>query len=142
MPYLRLDLAKPYPAQTKRDLAARLCRLYADVMQTQLWRPNVGIAELGEDNLFHLGADGLEPITMVLVETRRGRSLDQRLELGRGIVDICVEVLGVPRKTVLVEFTVHTGDEMLRDGEWAGDWTAAESSAESPATSAQSAQDS
>ena len=72
MPYLRLDLAKTYPSQTKRDLAARLCSLYADVMQTQLWRPNVGIAELGEDNLFRLGADGLEPITMVLVEIRRG----------------------------------------------------------------------
>jgi phenylpyruvate tautomerase PptA (4-oxalocrotonate tautomerase family) len=66
MPYLRLDLTKTYPSQTKRELAARLCRLYADVMQTQLWRPNVGIAELGEDNLFHLGADGLEPVTMVL----------------------------------------------------------------------------
>jgi hypothetical protein len=92
MPYLRLDLAKTYPSQTKRDLAARLCRLYADVMQTQLWRPNVGIAELGEDNLFHLSADGLEPITMVLVEIRRGRSLDRRLELGRRIVDICGEV--------------------------------------------------
>jgi phenylpyruvate tautomerase PptA (4-oxalocrotonate tautomerase family) len=136
MPYLRLDLAKTYPSQTKRELAARLCRLYADVMQTQLWRPNVGIAELGEDNLFHLGADGLQPITMVLVETRRGRSPDQRLELGRGIVDICSEVLGVPRKTVLIEFTVHSGDEMLRDGEWTGDWTAAEASAARPATHA------
>jgi hypothetical protein len=72
MPYLRLDLAKTYPSQTKRDLAARLCRLYADVMQTQLWRPNVGTAELGEDDRFHLGADGLEPTTMVLVEIRCG----------------------------------------------------------------------
>ena len=103
-------------------------------MQTQLWRPNVGIAELGEDNLFHLGADGLEPITMVLVEIRRGRSLDRRLELGRRIVDICGELLGVPKRTVLVEFTGHSGDEILRDGEWAGDWTAAEASAERPAT--------
>ena len=128
MPYLRLDLAKTYPSQTKRELATRLCHLYADVMQTQLWRPNVGIAELGRDNLFHLGDDGLESITMVLVEIRRGRSLDLRLELGRRIVDICAEVLGVPKKTVLVEFTIHSGDEMLRDGEWAGDWTAAEAS--------------
>jgi hypothetical protein len=63
---------------------------------------------------------------MVLVEIRRGRSLDQRLELGRRIVDICGDVLGVPKRTVLVEFSVHSGDEMLRDGEWAGDWTAAE----------------
>ena len=128
MPYLRLDLAQTYPSQTKRELAARLCHLYADVMQTQLWRPNVGIAELGEDNLFDLGKDGLESITMVLVEMRRGRSLDLRLELGRRIVDICAEVLGVPKRTVLVEFTVHTGEEILRDGEWAGEWTAAEAS--------------
>jgi phenylpyruvate tautomerase PptA (4-oxalocrotonate tautomerase family) len=116
MPYLHLDLAQSYPSETKRELATRLCHLYADVMQTQLWRPNVGIAELGEDNLFHLGKDGLESITMVLVEIRRGRSPDVRLELGRRIVDICAEVLGVPKRTVLVEFTVHTGDEMLRDG--------------------------
>ena len=129
MPYLHLDLAKTYPSETKRELATRLCHFYADVMQTQLWRPNVGIAELGEDNLFHLGEDGLESITMVLVEIRRGRSLDQRLELGRRIVDICSEVLDVPRRTVLVEFTVHTGEEILRDGKWAGDWTEAEASA-------------
>jgi hypothetical protein len=128
MPYLHLDLAKTYPSQTNRELAVRLCRLYADVMQTQPWRPNVGIAELGEDNLFHLGEDGLEPITMVLAEIRRGRPLDLRLELGRRIVDICAEVLGVPERTVLVEFTVHTGDEILRDGAWAGEWTHAEAS--------------
>jgi hypothetical protein len=34
------------------------------VMQTQLWRPNVGMAELGEDNLLHLGKNGLESITV------------------------------------------------------------------------------
>jgi hypothetical protein len=118
MPYLRLDLAKTYPSETKRELATRLCHLYADVMKTQLWRPNVGIAELGGDILFHLGEDGLESVTMVLVEIRRGRSLALRLELGRRIVDICAEVLGVPKRTVLVE---HTGEEILRDGEWAGE---------------------
>jgi phenylpyruvate tautomerase PptA (4-oxalocrotonate tautomerase family) len=132
MPYLHLDVAKIYPSETKRELAKRLCHLYADVMQTQLWRPNVGIAELGQQNLFHLGDNGLESITMVLVEIRRGRSLDQRLELGRRIVDICSEVLNVPKRTVLVEFTVHTGDEILRDGRWAGDWTDAEASAGRP----------
>lgn len=111
MPYLHLDVAKTYPAETKRELASRLCHLYADVMQTQLWRPNIGICELGEDNLFHLGKDGLESITMVLAEIRRGRSQDRRLELGRRIVDICSEVLGVPKRTVFVEFTAHSGDE-------------------------------
>ena len=129
MPYLHLDLAKTYPSETKQELATRLCHLYAHVMQTQLWRPNVGIAELGEGNLFRLGEDGLETITMVLVEIRRGRSLEQRCELGRRIVDICTEVLNVPRRTVFVEFTVHAGDELLRDGQWAGDWTDAEATA-------------
>ena len=73
MPYLHLDLPGTYPVEVKRELATRLCKLYADVMETQLWRPNVGIAELGEHNLYHLGPDGLEPITMVMVEFRRGR---------------------------------------------------------------------
>jgi len=73
MPYLHLDLPGSYPVEVKRELATRLCKLYADVMETQPWRPNVGIAELGKDNLYHLSPDGLEPITMVMVEFRRGR---------------------------------------------------------------------
>jgi hypothetical protein len=86
---LHLDLPGTYPIEVKREP----------------WRPNVGIAELGKDNLYHLGPDGLEPITMVMVEFRRGRSPDKRLALGRAIVDICVELLGVPRHTVMVEFS-------------------------------------
>ena len=65
MPYVHLDLPGTYATAVKRDLATRFCKLYAEVMQTQSWRPNVGIAELGEGNLFHLGPDGLEAITMV-----------------------------------------------------------------------------
>jgi phenylpyruvate tautomerase PptA (4-oxalocrotonate tautomerase family) len=126
MPYLHLDLPGAYPVEVKRKLAARLCELYADLMETQLWRPNVGIAELGNENLYHLGSDGLEPITMVMVEFRRGRPAERRLALGRAIVDVCVELLGVPRRTVLVEFTPHAGEEMLRDGNWVADWTPAE----------------
>jgi hypothetical protein len=69
--YVHLDLPGTYPVEVKRQPAMRLCKLYADVMETQLWRPNVGIAELGD--LYHLGSDGLEPITMVMVEFRPGR---------------------------------------------------------------------
>jgi phenylpyruvate tautomerase PptA (4-oxalocrotonate tautomerase family) len=123
MPYMHLDLPGKFPAAAKRTLAEKLCRLYADVMKTQLWRPNVGIAELGDDNLFHLGADGLEPVVMVLVEFRRGRPSEWRLELARGIVDICADTLGVARKSILVEFTSHVSDEMFRDGKWTDEWT-------------------
>jgi hypothetical protein len=59
-------------------------------------------------------------------EFRRGRSAKKRLALGRAIVDTCVELLGVPRRTVMVEFTPHAGEEILRDGNWTGDWTRAE----------------
>src|SRR5215469_10239279 len=112
MPYMHVDLPGKFPKEQKRELAERLCKIYADVMKTQSWRPNVGLAELGEDNLFHLGEDGLEPITMVLIEFRRGRPAEWRLGLGNRIVAACVEVLGVPRKTVLVEYTQHTADEI------------------------------
>ncbi len=60
------------------------------------------------------------------------KSLDQRLDLGRRIVDICAEVLNVPKRTVVVEFTVHTGDEILREGGWANDRTPAEASGRGP----------
>jgi phenylpyruvate tautomerase PptA (4-oxalocrotonate tautomerase family) len=126
MPYLHLDLPGTYSVEVKRELATRLCRLYAEVMETQLWRPNVGIAELGEHNLYHLASAGLEPITMVMVEFRRGRAPEKRLALGRAIVDICVELLGVPRRSVMVEFTPHPGQEILRDGNWTEDWTPTE----------------
>jgi phenylpyruvate tautomerase PptA (4-oxalocrotonate tautomerase family) len=46
MPYLHLDLPGTHPMEVKRELARRLCKLYAEVMETQPWRPNVGIAEL------------------------------------------------------------------------------------------------
>jgi hypothetical protein len=61
-----------------------------------------------------------------MVEFRRGRSAEQRLALGRAIVDACVELLDVPRRTVFVEFTPHDGEEMLRDGNWVADWTSDE----------------
>jgi len=54
MPYPQVDLPATYPVQVKRELATRFCKLYAEVMETQLWRPNVGIAEPGKDSLYHL----------------------------------------------------------------------------------------
>jgi hypothetical protein len=64
MPWLHLDLPGTCPIEIKRELATWFCKLYAGVMETQLWRPNVGITELGKDNLCQLGSGGLESITM------------------------------------------------------------------------------
>jgi len=63
MPYLHLDLPGTYPIELKRELAARLCKLYAEIMETQLWRSNVGIAELGKHNLYHLGMTTMSAVS-------------------------------------------------------------------------------
>jgi phenylpyruvate tautomerase PptA (4-oxalocrotonate tautomerase family) len=60
---------------------------------------------------------------MVLVEFRAGRPNEYRLKLADGIVDACSEILGVPRRWVLIEFTPHKGEEIYRDGKWVADWT-------------------
>ena len=126
MPYLQLDTAGPLDPAVKQEIMTRLCRLYAEIMQTQSWRPNVAIRELGPGNIARLGADGLEPVAMVLAEIRRGRSTDDRLALARGIAATCAPLLRLPPERVLVEFTVHAGDEMYREGQWVGEWTASE----------------
>ena len=129
MPYLHLNLSKSYPAPVKREIATRLCKLYSSIMQTEPWRPNVGIAELGADNIFHMKGDELEPINMILIEVRRGRPDDLRLQLANAIVDACVEILKVPRETLLIEFTTHSATEMFRSGRWTSEWSEAEAQA-------------
>ncbi len=37
MPYLHLDLPGTYPVLVRRESATRLCKLCAEVMETQLW---------------------------------------------------------------------------------------------------------
>ncbi len=51
MPHVHLDLPGSYPVEIKSELGTPLCKLYAEVMETQLWRPNGVIAELGKDHL-------------------------------------------------------------------------------------------
>jgi hypothetical protein len=126
MPYLHFNLPGRYPASVKRQAAEAACRAYAEIMETQLWRPNVGMAELGTDSLFRLGDAGLEEIIMVLVECRRGRSSHQRLALARRLVEICTDAFGLTTKRIFVEFTAHVGDEMFREGDWVQDWSADE----------------
>jgi phenylpyruvate tautomerase PptA (4-oxalocrotonate tautomerase family) len=48
MPYLHLDLPLSVPAAARSQLAGRLARLYADVMQTNPERVTVAFRELGE----------------------------------------------------------------------------------------------
>lgn len=51
---LHLDLPATYPIAVKREGATALCKLYADVMATQLGSPNVGFLDLSKDNLYYI----------------------------------------------------------------------------------------
>lgn len=126
MPYLSVNVPLKIQAEAKERLARELIAAYSEIMQTQLWRPNVGIIEMGEGNVVHLVDDALEPILMVMVEYRRGRPHELRLQLARRIAKACHQILKFPEKNVLIEFTPHDGNEIYRNGEWVADWTPSE----------------
>ena len=67
MPYLSVNAPLKIQAEAKEQLARELIAAYSEIMQTPLWRPNVGIIEMGEGNVVHLADDALEPIMMVMV---------------------------------------------------------------------------
>lgn len=129
MPYINIHLPFIASKEAKEKLAKELIATYSEIMQTQLWRPNVGIIEMGEGNVVHLVDDALEPILMVMVEYRRGRPHELRLQLARRIAKACHQILKFPEKNVLIEFTPHDGNEIYRNGEWVADWNPSEATA-------------
>jgi phenylpyruvate tautomerase PptA (4-oxalocrotonate tautomerase family) len=126
MPYLQVDLPASYPLQTKRQLARRIGDLYAEVMQTTPNMVNVCFRELGEGNLFRCGPGEPEPAVVIQCDVRQGRPADQRLELARQLVELCVEAFDIRADRVAVEFTQHPAEEMYRNGSWGREWTAEE----------------
>lgn len=127
MPYLHLDLPLAVAAADRRRIAARLARLYAEVMQTGPERVTVAFRELGESGVLRLGADGeAEPVLMVQCDIRRGRPADQREALGTAVAAVLAEELGWPQERTILEFTQHAGDEFWRADGLSADWTPAE----------------
>lgn len=127
MPYLQLDVSRPYATDVKRALAQRMGDLYARIMQTTPAMVSVAIRELPEGSLWSCGDGEPEPGAVLICDIRRGRTPEQRAELAQALIDACVETLKLPSDRLPVEFTQHAGDEMYRAGRgWAADWTAAE----------------
>jgi len=113
MPHLQLDVPKHYPLSVKRDLAGRLGRHYAEIMQTTADLVHVTFRELGEGGVWHCTAG--EPVTPAAVlscDIRRGRPAEQRARLGEVLLNACVEALGLDPLLMTVEFTQHAGDEI------------------------------
>src|SRR5919199_1749762 len=93
VPYLQFDLPKTYPAKTKRRLAERVGRLYADVMQTTPTIVKVAFRELGADSLFRCTDGAPEPVVVVMCDIRRGRPAEQRAHLAAALVAAAAEEL-------------------------------------------------
>jgi phenylpyruvate tautomerase PptA (4-oxalocrotonate tautomerase family) len=134
MPNLQLDVSAKYPVAVKRDLARRFGDLYAEIMQTTPDLVDVTFRELDEGSLWRCGKSGPVPAATLICDIRRGRPPEQRERLAKGLVDACVDALGLDPLLISVEFTQHSGDEIFRsiliDGVVRGglskDWSASE----------------
>jgi phenylpyruvate tautomerase PptA (4-oxalocrotonate tautomerase family) len=130
MPYLHLDLPLVVSPPDRADIAGRLARLYADVMETSPERVTVAFRELGENGVLRTGSDGTpETVVMVQCDIRRGRPPEQRERLGEAVADLLADALGWPVGRIVLEFTQHAGDEFWREGGLGSDWTPAEATA-------------
>ena len=135
MPHLQLDVPNRYPLPVKRDLAGRLGRHYADIMQTTADLVHVTFRELGEGGVWHCtGGEPVTPAAVLSCDIRRGRPAEQRARLGEALLNACVEALGLDPFLMTVEFTQHAGDEIygkilvdgVAQGGLAKDWSPAE----------------
>jgi phenylpyruvate tautomerase PptA (4-oxalocrotonate tautomerase family) len=127
MPYLHLDLPVAVAPGDRAEIAARLARLYAEVMETNPERVTVGFRELGENGLLRLTPGGeLETVVMVNCDIRRGRPPEQRERLGAAVAALLQETLGWPPERTVLEFTQHPGDDVWRSSGLGTDWTPTE----------------
>ncbi|MFD0666611.1 tautomerase family protein [Ramlibacter sp. MAHUQ-53] len=126
MPYLQLDVARNYPVLEKKRLAAALCDTYARLMSVDIRRISVAIRELGEGGLWRIPEAGAEPVevAMLMLDIRRGRPADLRMEVAKALCAHCIEILGLREDRLNVEFTQHDGDEMYHPtlGGYSPDW--------------------
>ena len=127
MPYLQLDVNASYPVETKRELASRISATYAAMMSVDVRRITVAIRELGEGGAWRIPeiGDAATPVSMLMLDIRRGRPPQLRMEVAKAICAHCIELLGLREDRLNVEFTQHDGDEMYHPalGGDSPDWT-------------------
>ncbi len=127
MPYLQLDVNGHYPAETKKLLAAKMSETYARMMSVDIRRISVAIRELGDGGVWRITEEGgePEPVSLMMLDIRKGRPPEQRKAVAQALCAHCVEILGLREDRLNVEFTQHTGDEMYHPalGGYSPDWT-------------------
>jgi phenylpyruvate tautomerase PptA (4-oxalocrotonate tautomerase family) len=114
MPYLQLDVNDHYSEESKRLLAAKMSETYAQMMSVDIRRITVTIRELGPGSVWRIAEEGGEPVpvALMMLDIRRGRPPELRMEVAKALCALCVEILGLQEDRLNVEFTQHSGDEM------------------------------
>lgn len=127
MPYLQLDVIGPHSAASKQRLAAQMSQTYAEMMSVDIRRISVAIRELGEGGVWRIPEAGGEPVpvSVMMLDIRKGRSAELRMEVAKALCAHCVEILGLSEDRLNVEFTQHSGDEMYHPtlGGYSPDWS-------------------
>ncbi len=126
MPYLQLDLNEPYSVAKKREIAKAMSETYARLMSVDIRRISVAIRELGEGGVWRCTDTGgdPEPVSVMMLDIRRGRSAELRMKVAKALCRHCVDILGLDENRLNVEFTQHSGDEMYHPalGGYSPDW--------------------
>ncbi|MBI0325775.1 tautomerase family protein [Burkholderia plantarii] len=130
MPYLQLDVNDHYSVETKRLLASKMSETYARMMSVDIRRISVAIRELGQGGVWRIAEAGEVPVpvAVMMLDIRKGRPPEQRMELAQALCALCVVVLGLREDRLNVEFTQHSGDEMYHPalGGYSPEWTPGE----------------
>lgn len=126
MPYLQLDVTGHYPVALKKRLAAKMSETYAQMMSVDIRRISVAIRELGDGGVWRIAEVGAEPepASVMMLDIRKGRPPELRMEVAKALCAHCVDILGLREDRLNVEFTQHAGDEMyhLALGGYSPDW--------------------
>jgi hypothetical protein len=126
VPYLQLDVNDSYPEDLKQRLAARMCETYASMMSVDIRRISVAIRELGPGGVWRIADAGQVPVpvSLLMLDIRRGRPAELRMDVARALCAHCIELLGLAQDRLNVEFTQHDGDEMYHPtlGGFSPDW--------------------
>jgi phenylpyruvate tautomerase PptA (4-oxalocrotonate tautomerase family) len=126
MPYLQLDVIGDYSVADKKLLAARISETYSRMMSVDIRRISVAIRELGEGGVWRIPEVGgsPEPASVMMLDIRKGRAPDLRMEVAKALCAHCVEILGLREDRLNVEFTQHSGDEMYHPalGGYSPEW--------------------
>jgi len=108
--------------------ARRSCisKTYASMMSVDIRRISVAIRELGAGGVWRIPEADAEPtpVAMLMLDIRRGRPAELRMEVAKALCAHCIELLGLREDRLNVEFTQHDGDEMYHPalGGYSPDW--------------------